>query len=323
LARLTLILAVVLFISAPAAADDLICRTCGGAIAGDFIEVGAYVYHPYHLKCTGCGEVINSEFYIHEGEPYHADCLAADESAYRCALCGEAIFDEREQDFWGNWYHRSHARKVGRCPYCGRYFSESVSKGKYQYQDGRYICGICRESAVLTTIAVDSLLEETGRRLADLGISLEPGNIPVTLISLDQLRGLPDADTASSGYTFCEELHAGDTERVDRQVCILFGLPRMRFVSVLAHELMHAWMFTNGCADWDPLLAEGSCNYTSYLVMGTYSAPEAEFEKKVLEEEEDAVYGAGFKRVLALAEERGTSGWLEWIGTERKFPEDD
>jgi len=319
--RPTLIfLMILLLLGVSAAADGPICHHCGGEITGDFVEVGSNTYHPFHLICARCGEFITTEFYVYKDEPYHAACLASLETAPHCALCGQVIFDEMDTDFWGNTYHHSHAREIGRCPYCSRYFSESNSKGEYEYPDGRHICGICLSSAVFEPLQVDSLKAVVTRHLGDVGIVIDSEGIPVILTSRDQLREMQGADSTVAGYTNWERLRGPGGTRSQLQIYVLAGLPRMSFINVLAHELTHAWLFSMERAELDSALVEGSCNYASYLVLETYPDEEARYERLVMDENEQVFYGLGFRRARQLAQDRGTAGWLEWIRTEAEFP---
>jgi hypothetical protein len=305
---------------AAVATADLICATCGKEIRGDFIEAGNNTYHPHHLECALCGEVLTEDFFIHQGKPVHAACLNQDETATRCAICGGVIWQDHEVDFWGNEYHRSHTRDLDRCPYCTRYLSGAVSKGGYTYQDGRKICGICLESAILESSQADSLKGEVCDHLLELGIELDASGIPVFLIDRQALLAIPGADSTLSGYTLFERYGSGPDSPTATQIFILGGLPRMAFISVLAHELTHAWYYSLGRADLDPALLEGSCNYSSYLVLARYEGEEARYEHASLEANDHPLYGIGFRRVRALAEDEGVAGWLKWTRTESEFP---
>jgi len=317
---LCLWISIILLLAAAGAFADLICATCGKEIQGDFIEVGNSVYHPHHLECALCGDVLTEDFFIHQGKPVHAACLNQDETATRCALCGEVIWQDHEKDFWGNEYHRSHSRQLDRCPYCSRYLSESVSKGAYRYQDGRQICGICLGSAILEPSQADSLKGDVCRHLAELGIEVDASGIPVVLVDRETLLAIPKADSAMSGYTLYEKYGNGPESPTSIQIYVLGGLPRMAFISVLAHELTHAWYYSLGRIDLDPALLEGSCNYSSYLVLEQYGEKEARYEQSSLDLDDHPLYGVGFQRVRALAEDKGVVGWLEWTRTEAGFP---
>eukprot|EP00249_Psilotum_nudum_P012747 c23959_g1_i3 orf=1072-1527(+) len=61
-----------------------------------------------------------------------------------------------------------------------------------------------------------------------------------------------------------------ETKKLTRQsevtaILILYGLPRLLTGSILAHELMHAWLRLNGFRNLQPKIEEGICQVLAHM----------------------------------------------------------
>ncbi|NNF07698.1 MAG: protein DA1, partial [Candidatus Eisenbacteria bacterium] len=227
-------------------------------------------------------------------------------------------------------YHPEHAENLVPCPYCSRGISNEVTEGGHRFPDGREVCGICLESAVLEPEQVREVAMEIRGYLRDLGIDIDPRTFPIELVGRDQLKSIRGLDSNVEGYTKYSVSNQYRSEGGSRStlrsslstvhVYVLTGLPRMRFVGVLTHELMHAWLSSQGLNNTKPEFLEGSCNYVAYRVLENYAGKEAAYERLALESNTDPEYGLGFRRVLTMVQKKGHRHWLQRIQQEQDFP---
>jgi len=263
------------------------------------------------LKCDHCGRSITGQYIISDGKNYHVDCYE-DHVALRCALCGEIIEGEYFEDYWGNRVHAEHKDKFPQCLYCRRFISDKISRGMVKYDDGRIVCGICaREMSGLQNI------------LARHGIETKDKEIPLYLVNRNSMSELAEGFHADPlGFAHYEKTSYAGGIITDRsfKIYMLDGLPKYEFISALAHELMHIWLFANAPGDIDAALREGSCNYAAYLVLVNYSGREVQFVVDNLMSDSTPVYGDGFRRVKMYAEKDGLSGWLNYLKSNRLPP---
>jgi hypothetical protein len=109
-----------------------LCKYCGQTVWSNYITALGASWHPEHFLCAGCGRpLVEREFQVVEGKPYHNACYLAYQ-APRCAYCGQPI-SGAYQNYDGHTYHNECYREhVGpRCAYC----SQPIS-GSYQKHDG-------------------------------------------------------------------------------------------------------------------------------------------------------------------------------------------
>jgi len=99
-------------------------------------------------------------------------------------------------------------------------------------------------------------------------------------------------------------------------------MPRAHFVTTLAHELMHVWLFRNAPIEMDDLLCEGSCNYASYLVLKQWQQDDVAYELHTLQDDPDEVYGEGYRRVAEYVSRQGVAQWLEYLRENEQGPWD-
>ena len=58
---------------------------------------------------------------------------------------------------------------------------------------------------------------------------------------------------------------------------------------------------------------EGSCNYAAKLVLSQYHDPYAEFQIYNMAQANDAVYGDGYRKMIAYTEKYGLRRWLSML----------
>jgi hypothetical protein len=332
----------------------VICDYCKEVIKTQYVEVDGKHYHPIHFMCENCGNpildlkyfkkdgkyycekcykelfaqrcaycggVLDDKYMIVDGKSYHENCYN-NHVASRCALCGEIIDGQYQVDYWGNKYCAAHENKASKCDYCGRYISDELTDGGIEYGDGRYICGLCKTSAVTDISKARSLLNEVKAQLMHKGIVIDYDKIGLYLVSKDDLRAEHGTKNGNEmgfveyEYTTRENL----TVIKSLDINILYGMPEVYFSATAAHELMHVWQYLHGMTGNDPVFCEGSCNYASYLILKDYPDNFTEYLLYNMENNKDEIYGDGFRRVRNLVRDHGINYWLNHLKEHKNFP---
>jgi hypothetical protein len=343
-------------ISLVGATKQIICAYCDKPIeSGEYIKIDGNYYHKNHFLCAYCGRPISDQrYYSVNGRYYDSSCYfnavlpkcgycnlpiegpyvesgggyyhkqCYDEHlALRCSLCGGIITGDYIIDDWGNKYHIEHENHDPQCRYCQRFLSATVSEGGETYADGRTVCGICLKSAVNDRDEAEDIISEVGKKMAASGITIDVDKIKLALVDSRQMAKInPDLDEMAQGLTRFEQMSAyfGLVKERRIKIYILDGLPLREFVATAAHELMHAWLYTNGPADMDKMLVEGSCNYAAWLALMDDDSPEAEHIRKRMIAEALPTYGEGFRKVKSWVENNDIPTWLEYLKNNTQVP---
>jgi hypothetical protein len=238
-------------------------------------------------------------------------------------LCGDIIRGEYLQDFWGNSYCSRHQHDAPVCDSCGRFISDKTTGGGVRYDDGRYICNLCRPKSVTDIDDILGLVHEVAGQMRTMGMKVDYNGIRIHLIGRGEMQKLSGHHSEGlRGFTDYREEYRVFGRSYDRHMdmYLLYGMPRMELISTISHELGHVWQFNHGRFKNDRAWNEGSCNYVSYLVLGQYPGRESSFFRISLVRDEDDVYGEGFRRVKHLAESEGTNEWLHDLSRSTDFP---
>ena len=272
-------------------------------------------------KCQKCGESIQGRYYEFDGKIYHKKCYEKF-IAPRCSLCQGIIDGEYIIDFWGNKYHKYHQGKDPICGYCGRYISESVSQGGHQYDDGRYICGICKRNTIDDIRDAEKLKIFIIQKLKKFGLEINADKIKLQLVDKNRLSSLfSDRVKDYAGLTTFEETTIpGKAVSKKFNVYILHGMPGKNFKATMAHELMHVWLYSNAPLEMDPALTEGSCNYASYLLLQNDRSKQVAYILDRMEKDPNIFYGDGYRRVKKMVRRMGVEAWLEFLKDNKNFP---
>ena len=95
------------------------------------------------------------------------------------------------------------------------------------------------------------------------------------------------------------------------QIFILFGLPRIEFEAVLAHELLHVWLHQNEVA-LSPASTEGFCNLGRSLIYQNDNTYFSTIHLQAMENSEDLAYGIEYRYLKAQLKK---IGWKELISS--------
>ncbi|MCH7548541.1 MAG: hypothetical protein IH969_03225 [Candidatus Krumholzibacteriota bacterium] len=308
--------------AADAAADAHVCHKCGESISGGYFETAGHFYHPDHFRCAHCDLRIDGAYTEHKGNNYHNECFR-DNVALRCDLCGGVIQGEYVIDYWGNAYHLRHTKEAPMCDSCSRFISPDLTGGGVRYDDGRYICGLCRDKSVKSIEEILELVNEVAAHMSSLGMEVEYKGMKVHLVGRDQMQNLAGEHSSGlRGFTDYEEDWRifGHVRGRKLNVYFLYAMPRMELISTIAHELGHIYMFNHGRFGNDRAWSEGSCNYAAWRVLGKYPGRDSSFFRANMMQDDDPVYGAGFRRVKRYAEAEGTDAWIKRLRKKSDLP---
>lgn len=301
------------------------CAYCGKNINGHYVQYDNKNYHRecYQLiaiKCDYCRLRIKDNYVELDGKIYHPECYA-DYIALKCDLCGEIISGSYLLDIWGNKYHAEHEKEYPRCDYCQAIFAE----GGIVTADGRNICARCNETAVNDMSVLKGLAKEINYRLMALELDVPFDDIDFYLVDRDKLRNMYQSSETHrlSGFTYCrlETALFGLYKANSLKVYILKGMPRMWTIETVAHELNHVWQFLANPKEKDLAFSEGSANYASYLILQSYNEEIAEHLITSLFEDENKIYGDGFRRVNSFVEASGLDYWRQYLADNLALPE--
>ena len=299
------------FVPPVQAKDAPVCTVCGEKISGDFIEVEGQYYHSKCFLCDYCHKPIPDSYIRYEGKNYHNSCFE-DHAALRCDVCGGIIKGKYISNFWGNAYHPEHEGKEIQCSFCRRFIVGSLVEGTILFQDGRHLCGECSSTAVFESAVATLLLTEVAERLDDFGLKVDPRSIEVNLVNKDTLRRLAGgASQDTQGFVDYEVARnmSGGMEHRTIRMYLLYGTPRTEMIGTIAHELTHVWLFLQEGDDPDKVMVEGSCNYSAYRILQKIGTDQARFIIDDMQNNPDAVYGEGFRRIKRYVEANGLESW--------------
>jgi hypothetical protein len=266
------------------------------------------------LVCNYCRRVIEGPYIVFEGRNLHDSCYY-NHYVTNCGICGAAISGQYLFNSWGDKVCAVHLGQYPTCEYCDRLVAFPLTGKGAHYPDGRDVCGWCESRAVTDQAGAEAVLDTVRQLLLGYGIQVDQ---ELELVPIDKLKML---DVNSSigkeawGYTDFKKTSSFwglySTETI--KVYVLSRMPRILLTGVLAHELMHVWLFAHAPIDMDPTLCEGSCEYAAYLVLKDSSDPYAKFHRESQETATDLVYGGGFRSVKDYARRVGVPGWLDYL----------
>ena len=303
------------------------CAYCKEIIEGEYVYFEDKIYHKQcylnhiALRCAICRELIEGDYVENDGKKYHKHCYL-EHIALHCTICGEPITSSYKTNFWGDEYHTEHDDEYSRCDYCQRLITEKTTGGGRKYSDGRHICNLCYEDAVLTDAKALSLFREVQSKLDARGIDVDLSKVPLFMVDKFELAEKSgDYNPKELGFTSYEETSMnGEMIARSNVIYTLTGLPEMIFKGVVAHEMMHVWMNLNTDHGHSPSLCEGAANYASYLIYSKESGKYAEFLIDVLNKDTDSIYGIGYRKVKNYIDQNGLYAFMKYLKYYKDLP---
>jgi hypothetical protein len=241
----------------------------------------------------------------------------------QCAVCGESILlgSYYAEPEFGDVYHLQH-KQIDRCAFCGRILSPYSSAGPgIVKSDGRSMCPICHQDAVVTWDEAATLAQGVRTRMKSWGIAFNSQQVPiqlvdeVTLLRIKQTEGLLDGTLEGLTHYF------GDSQgRMSTEIFVLSGLPKIRCRWVIAHELMHAWLIQRHAPPHKPRLEEGAAELAAYRLLSSHPGPAERRELRIEFANSDPIYGGGLRQAAAYERAHGFPAFLSLLATHADFP---
>jgi len=350
----SIMVALIFITLATTALAEHTCTYCHQKIEAGWVEVDGQYYHPNHFVCTNCLKPISDpRFFEHAGKYYDSTCFTLfitkrcdycgrpiigetiyfDSKTYhascynesvgkRCVVCGNVAVEEFFVDNRGNAVCKAHKDAAARCHACQQFLSP-VFKGSWsEYDDGRIICKQCDATAVHEISEARELIEEVKDELEAAGITIDQ-KFKLTFVSIQELNTSLNVFLVDHlGVTKYEEseILGGLFTSKKYAIQVLYGLPRSLLRSVLAHELMHVWLFANAPRPQDQQMCEGSCQYAAYLVLQNDDTDNGRYFLEYMMSQDDEIYGEGFQKVLGYINSVGLNPWLDYLQNNTDAP---
>lgn len=278
------------------------CLGCHGEIGhGRYLSCMGGFWHPECFRCHACNEPISDyEFSMSRNRPYHKSCYK-EQHHPRCDVCKNFIptnpaglIEYRAHPFWMQKYCPSHEYDMTpRCCSCER--MEPRDTKYLVLDDGRKLCLECLDSSVMDTNECQPLYIEIREFYEGLNMKVQQ-QIPLLLVErqalneamegekqghhhLPETRGLCLSEEQTVRTILRRPVIGGGHRIIDMitepyrlvrrcevtAILILFGLPRLLTGSILAHEMMHAWLRLNGYPNLRPEVEEGICQVLAHM----------------------------------------------------------
>uniref|UniRef100_A0A7C9ENY7 LIM zinc-binding domain-containing protein n=1 Tax=Opuntia streptacantha TaxID=393608 RepID=A0A7C9ENY7_OPUST len=278
------------------------CLGCHGEIGhGRYLSCMGGFWHPECFRCHACNEPISDyEFSMSRNRPYHKSCYK-EQHHPRCDVCKNFIptnpaglIEYRAHPFWMQKYCPSHEHDMTpRCCSCER--MEPRDTKYLVLDDGRKLCLECLDSSIMDTNECQPLYIEIREFYEGLNMKVQQ-QIPLLLVErqalneamegekqghhhLPETRGLCLSEEQTVRTILRRPRIGGGHRIIDMitepyrlvrrcevtAILILFGLPRLLTGSILAHEMMHAWLRLNGYPNLTPEVEEGICQVLAHM----------------------------------------------------------
>ncbi|KAG8062780.1 hypothetical protein GUJ93_ZPchr0003g16656 [Zizania palustris] len=362
-----------------------VCARCKTPIGhGRFLSCMDSDWHPQCFRCFACNKPISEyEFAVHEDNRYHRSCYK-ELFHPKCDVCKNFIptnknglIEYRAHPFWMQKYCPTHENDgTPKCCSCER--MEPKDSKYITLDDGRKLCLECLNTAVMDTNECQPLYIDIQEFYEGLNMKVEQ-QIPLLLVERQALNEAMETEKIghhlpeTRGLCLSEEqivrtilrrpiigpgnkiIHmiTGPCKLVRRcevtAILILYGLPRLLTGSILAHEMMHAYLRLKGYRTLSPDVEEGICQVLAHMWLeseitsgsgsiiattseslsssSSSSSPstpaskkgaQTDFEKKLgeffkhqIETDPSAAYGDGFRAGIRAVEQYGLGSTLD------------
>ncbi|KAM0044051.1 putative transcription factor interactor and regulator LIM family [Helianthus debilis subsp. tardiflorus] len=353
-----------------------ICAGCNYEIGhGRFLSCMGAVWHPECFRCHACNQPIaDYEFSMSGNYPYHKACYK-EHYHPKCDVChhfiptnAAGLIEYRAHPFWAQKYCPFHEHDgTPRCCSCERMEPRGTSYAALN--DGRKLCLECLDSSVMDTSECQPLYLDIQAFYESLNMKVEQ-DVPLLLVERQALNEAMDGERnghshmpETRGLCLSEEQTVSTVLRRPRNevgnqvqdmrtepykltrrcevtaILILYGLPRLLTGSILAHEMMHAWLRLQGYRTLSLDVEEGICQVLAHMWLRSQTAfisssntssrqgKRSPFDKKLveffkhqIESDMSPVYGNGFRAGHQAVVKYGLPRTLEHIGLTGSFP---
>lgn len=211
----------------------------------------------------------------------------------RCYICGNIIQGSYYRD-WADHPICIDHKDVCHCVSCGQFCNiKSIDIG-----NGSRLCSYCQEH--MMTKEDCKYIVRFVNRIYSNTVMGEIHNWNLKTIDAVALHNRTGSKNIRGLAERCGDKY---TVFVYRQ------LSKVQFANVLAHELLHIWLYNRG-VNPIPIMCEGFCNLGSYVVLSNINNSEAKATLHSMIVSSDPIYGDGL-RICKTMFDKG--GWREVI----------
>ena len=301
------------------------CKFCKKSIQSRYITQEKNAYHEscykdhIQLRCDHCKKLIDGTYNLSNDKNYHEKCYS-DFILEKCDVCFKPIEQLYVKDNYGNIYHNYHRSAMPLCESCNRIICTSITDGGVRINKGRNVCNLCWEYVINDKSKINRIYKDVRKVLTSIGINNIPEKIPIRLIdskrNLQKLSKsfLPDG---IQGYTKYDYQKIRDKKINEKfTIYILSNLHEINFRAVLAHELMHVYLFINNIS-LRKSLVEGFCNLgTEYVYRSYPNSKIGQLKLEAMAKDKDPEYGKGYR---IMSSELKSIGWKNLISKLEKY----
>ena len=299
---------------------NLKCNFCKNKINGRYITQEKHAYHEQcykdhiQLRCDHCKNIISGKYNLKDEKNYHQKCFK-NFILDKCDACSKPIEGEYVKDSWGNIYHNYHRSEMPLCESCNRLISKNITDGGYLINESRSVCNICWRHVINDKDKIKNIYSDLRNELMELGIYNLPKTMPIILINskeeLFKISKIPSSN-GLQGYTKYDFQTIG-RKKINENftIFILSNLHEINFRAVLAHEMLHVYLFKNSVPLKESLV-EGFCNLGSkYVYNSNLENKISELKLESMYENNHPEYGKGFRIMDSELERYGWSTLLK------------
>ncbi|KAF8112460.1 hypothetical protein N665_0064s0088 [Sinapis alba] len=332
--------------------DFRICAGCNMEIGhGRYLNCLNALWHPGCFRCYGCSHLVSEyEFSTSGNYPFHKACYM-ERYHPKCDVCSffiptnhVGLIEYRAHPFWFQKYCPSHEHDATpRCCSCDRMEIQEFYEG----------LNMKVEQEVPLLLVERQALNDAREGEKNGGHYHMPETRGLCL-SEEQIvrtaRKRSKHDTGNWAGNMITEPCKLTRRCVVTAILILFGLPRLLTGSILAHEMMHAWMRLKGIRTLSQDVEEGICQVMSHKWLeaelaagsrnsnaassssssssrGVKKGPKSQYERNLgecfkhqIESDISQVYGDGFRAGKLAVNKYGLRNTLAHIQMTGRFP---
>lgn len=301
------------------------CDSCHQPLEKNLIFKGERLYHPacyerlFIPRCHHCGERIQDRYIKDTQGRYHPQCYQQLHQLI-CSLCGEGLDGSYLMDAWGQKAHPHHAQgPTGQCHVCARLMMPVSHQNQRQLADGRLLCAHCHLTEVQDFAQIQAAKHAVLMQLQAVGFDYLPEYIQIVLDENQQLlneRLRASATGNVHGFTQTRQRHIPGYGLIfEHSIHIMNGLPRLAFMGVLAHELLHVWLNERQIHHLSQGQVEGFCNLgTALIYQQASTSADRELAQVLLarmDSDPDPIYGDGYRVMASYLKKMGWSALLQ------------
>lgn len=331
-----------------------LCVGCRLPIHSEYLLVKGAHWHPECFTCAHCKAPLMSQpsgaarllarprmsgaYIEHDGAYYHSSCYAK-VFQKSCDVCAAPLIGRFYSDGRGYQFCAHHVKELPRCFSCQRLICQSITGGGVRLSDGRALCHICKPNAIVDLSSAQKAFADAKHFMKQVKFDLSGYDIPLELTDQRRMRGHLnraerglDARRAACGQTRTVIQKQGKrvVHREVSAIAILHHLSKIHFTSIAVHELCHAWLFYNEVGPLPIRVEEGLCVFIEYRFLkhtverkstpGSTLHEEGKFLMRMIEENQDLIYGLGFQAAMAAVKKHGFAATLNALRERHYWP---